>query len=108
MTMQTITLKPGKDIPIIAGHPWVWSEAIDERATKTLPDEPGAIVSVLASNGKPLGLGTYNPLTSIRVRLLTRDADETIDAGYFLKRFKELDVWKRSRLPEKTTVGCSQ
>ena len=104
---MTITLKPGKDVPILAGHPWVWSEAVADESQvtsgKLKVEEPGQIVFVRSADGRALGLGTYNPLTSIRVRMLTRDADETIDAEYFSKRFKELDAWKRSRLPKKTT-----
>jgi len=97
---MTITLKPGKEIPIVAGHPWVWSEAI----AQTDPSiEAGTVVEVQTTNGRSLGLGTYNPLTSIRVRMLTTDPDEKIDAAYFEKRFKALDAWKRSRLPAKTT-----
>jgi len=93
-----ITLKPDRHVPIVAGHPWVFSEAI----AKSDPAEAGEIVTVLASDGRALGLGTFNPLTSIRVRMLTANPEEKIDADYFARRLKSLDEWKRSRLPAHT------
>jgi 23S rRNA (cytosine1962-C5)-methyltransferase len=94
-----ITLKPTREIPILAGHPWIFSEAIAHQVGAL----PGTIVEVQDTRHRSLGLGTWNPLTSIRVRMLTRDAREVIDAAFFLKRFYALDQWKHSRLPAQTT-----
>ena len=94
-----VTLKPYKDTPVLAGHPWIFSEAL----TETLSVEPGEIVNVFSARGACLGRGTYNPLTSIRVRMLTRDPEEAIDAAYFSKRFSSLNDWKKIHLPPETT-----
>lgn len=103
MTMSSplprVTLKPHKDAPVLAGHPWIFSEALGESDTV----EPGEIVAVYSARGQCLGQGTCNPLTSIRVRMLTLDPNERIDATYFAKRFSRLDAWKQSRLPSATT-----
>ncbi|MCK9361500.1 class I SAM-dependent rRNA methyltransferase [Patescibacteria group bacterium] len=95
----SVILKPGKDIPLRAGHPWVFSNAID-----TIEGKPGAgdLVIVRSQAGEAVGLGTWNGLNSIRVRILDRDANRLIDANYFAERFAELDEWKRSHLPEAT------
>ena len=42
-----------------------------------------SLIKVLSSDGKPLGIGTYNPNTSIRVRLIT--SDEEIHTAFFEK-----------------------
>lgn len=97
-TLPSITLKPGKDIPLRAGHPWVFSNAIATDAST----EPGELVEVKSSNGQPLGIGTRNSLCDIRVRMLSHDVHETIDAAFFTRRFKHLDAWKRARLPDRT------
>lgn len=99
MIIPSITLKPGKHVPIVAGHPWIFSEAI----AQGVDAEPGGLVRVLSASGEALGIGTWNPLTSIRVRLLTRDDKEEIDTAYFSRRFNELDTWKHDRLPAQTT-----
>jgi len=93
-----ITLEPGKDTPIRAGHPWVFSQAV----ARGVEAEPGSLVLVKSAKGETLGLGTWNANTSIRVRMLTRDASEKIDADFFIRRFKSLDEWKRNHLPPDT------
>jgi 23S rRNA (cytosine1962-C5)-methyltransferase len=94
-----IWLKPGKEIPILAGHPWIFSNAI----SRNTQGENGQIVEIKDGRGHSLGLGTWNGLTSICVRLLTSDKDEIIDADFFCKKFKALAAWKKTRLPSKTT-----
>lgn len=94
-----VTLKPGKDIPVRGGHPWVFSEAIAQDAN----GEPGMLVELQAYNGVPLGIGTWNSHSSIRVRLLTHRIDEKIDEAFFIHRLAQLHTWKTSRLPKQTT-----
>jgi len=91
-------LLPGKDTPLRAGHPWVFSNAI--KKVEGAPG-PGDLVLVKDAKGETLGIGTWNGMNSIRIRMLS-NKDEKIDAAWFAKRFKELDTWKRSHLPEKT------
>ncbi len=93
-----VTLKPGKDIPVRAGHPWVFSLAI----AKDVSGDAGQLVEVQNDGGELLGIGTWNGHTSIRVRMLTRDTTEKIDVAYFTKRFAAIDAWKRSGLPADT------
>lgn len=93
-------LKLGRHIPVRAGHPWVFSEAIDVHPVDA---EPGAIIEIQDSLGKVLGLGTWNPKTSIRIRILTQNAATKIDAAFFAKRFQELHDWKIVHLPANTT-----
>lgn len=111
MSLPTVILLPRKEVPILGGHPWVFSKGIStEGASIPLrgrnapaPDLiPGSLVTLLASDGKELGIGTYNPLTNIRVRLITRDTQQTINTAFFAKRFAELDAWKQSHLPPHT------
>ncbi len=93
-----VKLKAGKDVPLRAGHPWIFSHALE----RDMETEPGEIVEVVSHDGKSLGLGYRNPLTSIRVRMLTSDATEKIDADFFAKNIKKLSAWKSSNLPPKT------
>ena len=44
----------------------------------------------------------WNPHTSIRIRLLSRDTSTTIDVAFFLKRFQALTCWKKTHLPPET------
>lgn len=95
----TLQLKKKRERPIRAGHPWVFSNALVQS-----PDlEPGALVRLVSDTAQFLGTGVYNPLTSIRVRILTRDESQTIDPNFFLARFRDLDRKKRRLLGPETT-----
>ena len=64
--MIDVVLKPGRDRSVRRRHPWVLSGAI---AQVVGPEEPGALVRVLAAEGEPLGWGHLSPASVIRVRL---------------------------------------
>ncbi len=96
---SAVTLKPGKDIPLRAGHPWVFSNAVER--IEGAPG-PGDLVRVHAANGHSLGLGTWNGMNSIRVRMLTTNANEIVNTDFFAHRFDALDKWKRAHLPADT------
>lgn len=96
--LPVIKLKIKKDIPIKAGHPWIFSNAIE----KQLDLEPGALVSVVSHTEEALGIGTFNSNTSIRVRIITNDAEAEIDAKFFTAKFLELDERKRKFLLQNT------
>jgi len=80
-----VKLKPGKDGPARAGHPWIFSGAIAEL---TGAEEPGAFARVVSADGQPLGVGTYNPRGSIAVRFLSR-VEEPIDGALVRRRVAE-------------------
>src|SRR5262249_39359135 len=76
-----IELKPGAQRRSLAGHPWVYSNEIAmDAAAKAL--EPGALVRLVASDGRPLGTYGFNPHTLIAARRLSRDPAAVIDAGF--------------------------
>lgn len=98
MPHPSVRLKPGKETPILAGHPWIFSNALSHEPE----GEPGQIVEVLDSRGDSLGLGTWNPLTNIRVRMFTKNKNQAIDSKFFVARMKALDASKRKLLPADT------
>lgn len=93
-------LKKAKEGPLIAGHPWIFSNAL---AVEPQAD-PGALVSVYTHNDSPLGIGCLNPLTSIRIRMISRDINETIDANYFATKFRFLYDYKKKFLGTDTNA----
>jgi 23S rRNA (cytosine1962-C5)-methyltransferase len=78
-----IYLKQGRERPVLNGHPWIFSGAI-ERADD---DRENAGVADVYDNGKNwIARGLYSPKSQIRVRVLTWKK-ETIDENFFLRRF---------------------
>ncbi len=82
-----VTLKPGRDFSVRAGHPWIFSGAIASAGEGE--DVPaGAPVEVAGADGRILGWGTWNPSTSIAVRMLTR-GPRPIDAELVRERLRQ-------------------
>lgn len=85
MSYPVIKLRRGKEDSLGRFHPWVFSGAI-----AALPDglEEGDVVSVIAADGTPLGVGHYQ-IGSIAVRMLSFDAATTIDDEYYRGRLAD-------------------
>ncbi len=79
--MKTIILRPGKERSLQRRHPWVFEGSIASGRA-----DAGETVRVQAADGSFLAWGAYSPSSMIRVRALSFDADERIDAGFFARR----------------------
>jgi 23S rRNA (cytosine1962-C5)-methyltransferase len=83
--MITVTLVPGKERRINAGHPWIYRSEI-ARVEGEPP--PGALGTVLDHRGKFLGQAMVNLRSQIVGRLLSR-AEEPIDGAFVERRIRE-------------------
>src|SRR5579859_4326456 len=66
-----IVLKAGRDGPVRGGNPWIFSQAIARVEPATL--QAGDWVEVRDAGGDTVGLGYYNPATTIAVRMIAFD-----------------------------------
>ncbi len=99
MKYKRITLKKGKEMPVKAGHPWIFSGGTEKTETKITT---GEFVDIFSSEGKYLATGSYHQDNSIRVRILTRNEGTKFDTDFFAQRFRKLETVKRILLPEGT------
>jgi 23S rRNA (cytosine1962-C5)-methyltransferase len=81
-TMKTVQLKKKEERRVLRGHPWVFSNELQEIPVAITP---GDIVDVLDSSGRFVGRGYINPHTLIAVRMLTKKRQE-ISAEFLLQR----------------------
>jgi 23S rRNA (cytosine1962-C5)-methyltransferase len=81
--MPDVTLKQGREKAIRNRHPWVFSGAIQHISADA---QDGEIVAVRDARGTFLGQGYLNRESQIVVRLLSWDAGERIDAGFWERR----------------------
>jgi 23S rRNA (cytosine1962-C5)-methyltransferase len=100
VTVREIVLRPGRDVPVRAGHPWIFSRAI---ASGLDAAEAGEPVRVLAAGGRFVAGGYVNPRTAIAVRVLTLD-DEPIDDRLVARRVDEALALRRAVVPADTTA----
>ncbi len=83
--MADVYLKAGRDKPVRNRHPWVFSGAV-ERIVGEAVD--GDVVAVRDAHGAFLGHGYLNRQSQIVVRLLSWDAEETIDDAFWEQRIR--------------------
>jgi len=80
--MLTIKLKKKEERRVLRGHPWVFSNEVQDLPADAVP---GEAVEVRDNAGKFIGRGYVNPRSLIAVRILTRK-QEDLDAAFFVNR----------------------
>ena len=78
-----ITITPKGERALTGGHPWVYEGEVLELSE---PVEDGALVDVVSRKGSWLGCGFYNSASKIRVRVVTRNANDNPSGDAFWAR----------------------
>ena len=87
--MVTVKLKKNEGRTISAGGLWIFDNEIDMIDGKYAN---GDLVKVVSFKDDFLGYGYINDHSRIRIRILSRKQDETIDHDFFVRRFR--DAWE--------------
>jgi len=74
------------------GHPWVFADEITALAGTP---ENGDIVDVYSEKQRWLGAGLYNDNSKIRIRILSRNANDRFDEVFFLRRLRYAVEYRR-------------
>ena len=86
--LAPLRLKKNEERRLRAGHLWVYSNEVDNRATPLKQFEAGQQVVLQAHNGKPLGVAYVNPNSLICARLVSRDPAYPLDRSLLVHRLK--------------------
>jgi len=80
-----LIIAAGREKSLFRRHPWIFSGAVT-----TVKGRPasGQTVDVLAQSGQWLARAAFSPKSQIQGRVWTFDADEKIDADFFLRRIQ--------------------
>src|SRR6266487_1025558 len=97
----TASLKPHREESLLGGHLWIFSGALQQPPHWI---EPGGLVDVKSSTGQFVARGYYNPQTDIAIRILTRDIEEAIDAGFLRRRIRSAVELRQVFDPNKTNA----
>ncbi len=84
--VPVLKLKRGEDRRIRGGHPWVFSNEIDNDATPLARIEPGATVRIHSDRDQFLGHAYVNPHALICARIVGRDAEQALDRSLIVHR----------------------
>ncbi len=84
------------------GHPWVYE---DEICAVEGEAENGALVDVLSDKGRYLGTGFLSAHSKIRVRLVSRNANDSFDEAFWRRRLQWAWAYRKQVLAP-ADLGC--
>ena len=82
-TPPRLHVKPGRQFPFLARHPWVHAHALADDGAEM---RCGDVVDLMDAEDRFLGRGLVNPASKLRIRLYSFQQDVEIDADFFCDR----------------------
>ena len=98
------TVTPKAEAAILKGHPWVYADEIT--AAPDPAPENGAVVDVLSRKGRYLGSGLLSEASKIRVRLLSRNANDRFDEDFWRRRIEYAWAYRKAIYPVEDLQCC--
>ena len=95
----TVTEKGEKALR--GGHPWVYAEEITDISGEY---ENGGLTDVFNRKGRYLGTGYINDNSKIRVRVISRNANDRFDRDFYARRIRYALEYRRTVMAE--DFGC--
>ena len=89
---------------LVGGHPWVYENDI-LHAPDTEP-ENGTLADVVSPKGAYLGTGFVSLHSKIRVRLISRNANDTFDAAFWRRRVEYAWAYRKTVLEPADLSAC--
>ncbi len=98
-----ITITPKGEAALTGGHPWVYEGEVT--AMDGTPED-GALVDVVSRKGSWLGCGFYNSHSKIRVRLLSRNANDDFSDTFWERRVRYAWGYRKTVMGETDSRCC--
>ena len=98
-----IIITPKGEAALTGGHPWVYEgevTAMDGAA------EDGELVDVVSRRGSWLGCGFYNSRSKIRVRLVSRNANDDFSDAFWERRIRYAWEYRKTVMGETDSRCC--
>ena len=98
-----IIITPKGEAALTGGHPWVYEgevTAVDGAA------EDGGLVDVVSRRGSWLGCGFYNSRSKIRVRLVSRNANDDFSDTFWERRIRYAWEYRKTVMGETDSRCC--
>ena len=86
-------ITPKGERAALGGHPWVYEAEVERLESPAgepaaQPPEDGSLVDVLTEKGRYIGTGFYNHHSKIRVRLISRSANDRFDEAFWERKLR--------------------
>lgn len=97
------TITPKAEAAILRGHPWVYdAEILSMEGTP----ENGKLVDILSKKGRYLGTGFLSEQSKIRVRLISRNANDRFDEAFWERKLRWAWDYRKSVMAEEDLDCC--
>ena len=98
------TVTPKAEAALLKGHPWVYEDEIT--AAPDPAPQNGALADVCSAKGRYLGTGLVSQVSKIRLRLLSRNANDRFDAAFWRRRFEYAWAYRKAVYPPEDLACC--
>ena len=97
------TVTPKAENAIVKGHPWVYDAEILNMEGETAN---GGLVDVISRKGRYLGTGFLSQQSKIRVRLISRNANDRFDQAFWRRRVEYAWNYRKTVLEPADLSAC--
>ena len=97
------TVTPKAEAAILRGHPWVYDAEILNTEGET---GNGGLVDVVSKKGRYLGTGFLSQQSKIRVRLISRNANDRFDAAFWRRKLQWAWEYRKSVMDPADLDAC--
>ena len=98
-----IIITPKGEAALTGGHPWVYEGEVTAADGAA---EDGGLVDVVSRRGSWLGCGFYNSRSKIRVRLLSRNANDDFSDAFWERRIRYAWEYRKTVMGETDSRCC--
>ena len=97
------TVTPKAENAILRGHPWVYDAEILNTEGETAN---GGLVDVVSKKGRYLGTGFLSERSKIRVRLISRNANDRFDTAFWHRKLQWAWEYRKSVMDPADLDAC--
>ena len=97
------TVTPKAEAAILRGHPWVYDAEV--LSMEGAP-ENGKLVDIISKKGRYLGTGFLSEQSKIRVRLISRNANDRFDEAFWQRKLRWAWDYRKSVMDEADLDAC--
>ena len=97
------TVTPKAENAIVKGHPWVYDAEILNTEGETAN---GGLVDVISRKGRYLGTGFLSQQSKIRVRLISRNANDRFDEAFWRRKLQWAWDYRKSVMDPADLDAC--
>ena len=98
-----VTITPKGEAALTGGHPWVYEGEVTSVESGA---EDGGLVDVVSRRGSWLGCGFYNSRSKIRVRLVSRNANDDFSDAFWERRIRYAWEYRKTVMGETDSRCC--